>query len=389
MESKDIEKLLLELQTIVDEKKKEQFNEKKAGNSINLFSILNMETDEVNSHSAFIFELLNPTGSHGLGDTFLKLFIECIPLRNIEEKSKLITNTAIVEKEKYIDEVDLENETGGEIDIIITFKNPFYQIVIENKINAKDQPAQLARYHNYCKSKGKYFTLFYLTKDGHEPSELSTGKETLLHYWDCISYQKHIKQWLERCLKKTNPSSLLSGCIKQYIKLINKITGQEFNTNMNKKILNIMLQHNEEIVSIWENWDEWQKLLVEKVIKRIAKKTNCNYSFYKDNYAWIWDNGYWVCFIPKEYPDIKIWFGKEGTFNPYYYIEKNNITKLQKKLECMDDASDSIHKYGSKYIDSKYFKWDISMAQAILNGEFEQYMTNCIQEILRDPNFPK
>ena len=42
----------------------------------NIFSILRKSSDEVNLHSKFIYELLNPNGSHQQGDIFLNLFIE-------------------------------------------------------------------------------------------------------------------------------------------------------------------------------------------------------------------------------------------------------------------------------------------------------------------------
>ncbi len=36
----------------------------------NIFSILRDSSDEVNLHSKFIYELLNPLGSHGMRDSF-------------------------------------------------------------------------------------------------------------------------------------------------------------------------------------------------------------------------------------------------------------------------------------------------------------------------------
>jgi len=43
------------------------------GENFNIFRILKVESSEVKTHSAFIAELLNPNGSHGQKDTFLKL----------------------------------------------------------------------------------------------------------------------------------------------------------------------------------------------------------------------------------------------------------------------------------------------------------------------------
>lgn len=49
---------------------------KSSNEDFNIFSILRMETDEVNTHSRFIAELLNPKGIHFQGEVFLELFIK-------------------------------------------------------------------------------------------------------------------------------------------------------------------------------------------------------------------------------------------------------------------------------------------------------------------------
>ena len=49
---------------------------RKTGENFNVFSIMNMEWDEVKTHSAIIGELLNPKGTHAQGSVFQKLFID-------------------------------------------------------------------------------------------------------------------------------------------------------------------------------------------------------------------------------------------------------------------------------------------------------------------------
>ena len=48
---------------------------RKRGESFNVFDILGLSTNEVRLHSAFLAELLNPNGTHGLGSQFLFAFI--------------------------------------------------------------------------------------------------------------------------------------------------------------------------------------------------------------------------------------------------------------------------------------------------------------------------
>ena len=51
---------------------------KQSGEDFNIFSVMSMESDEVFTHSALLAELLNPSGSHGLGSAPLKLFVHRI-----------------------------------------------------------------------------------------------------------------------------------------------------------------------------------------------------------------------------------------------------------------------------------------------------------------------
>jgi hypothetical protein len=63
--------------------------------NFNVFSIVRNDCDEVNLHSKFLYEILNPNGSHKKGDIFLQLFLSGVGL------SDFITteNSTIFEKE--------------------------------------------------------------------------------------------------------------------------------------------------------------------------------------------------------------------------------------------------------------------------------------------------
>ena len=71
----------------------------------NIFSILNVDRDEVHTHSAMLSELLNPKGSHGQGDAFLKLF-----LKDVVHKEDLNTQAAEILTEFSIGSIS-EDET--------------------------------------------------------------------------------------------------------------------------------------------------------------------------------------------------------------------------------------------------------------------------------------
>lgn len=160
--------LLSQISKIVEQEKKLQETAMSNGEYFNMFEILGVSRNEVRLHSAFIADLLNPKSRHGLGDACLKCFLD---ENNID--IEIATETVNVSVEYYIGPVSKDGNRGGRIDILIEDLHN-HVIVIENKIDAEDQPSQLLRYHNFIQDNKKNGILIYLTKDGHEASEIST-----------------------------------------------------------------------------------------------------------------------------------------------------------------------------------------------------------------------
>ncbi|SOD14334.1 PD-(D/E)XK nuclease family protein [Pedobacter xixiisoli] len=197
------------------------------GNNFNVFRILKLESSEVRMHSAFLAELLNPKGSHGQKDAFLKLFIDmfCYKGRQID------TQSAEVFVEKYIGTVNYEDPDGGRIDIYIKDKYNNY-LTIENKIYAGDQDGQLARYHKHA----AHSDLFYLTLEGEIPSEKSRRGLEQDKDFKCISYKENIINWLEACRKEVAIIPIVREAISHYINLIKYLTNQTTNHNMEQEL---------------------------------------------------------------------------------------------------------------------------------------------------------
>lgn len=215
--------------------------EKITGENFNVFSVLKMDSKEVRMHSAFIGELLNPNGSHGLKEEPLKIFIDLLKSKFDkteikEEETKLIadkfilnTESTITTIEKYIGFTNDDKTEGGRIDILIEDKNK-KAIIIENKIYAFEQTNQLIRYNNYSKEA----PILYLTLEGAAPT--SHGDLIVNRHYFNISYKEDIKEWLELCLKEAVEYPMLREVIKQYIYLIKKLTNQTTNNRMNNEI---------------------------------------------------------------------------------------------------------------------------------------------------------
>ena len=112
----DIEKtqeLLSNIHTIVTDYENYSLS---TGEKFNVFEILGRTTDECGTHSAFIAEMLKPSGSHGFGSAFLSLFINEL---GIDKLSSFDIDSANIEIERSIGNVVDDNEKGGRIDILL------------------------------------------------------------------------------------------------------------------------------------------------------------------------------------------------------------------------------------------------------------------------------
>ncbi len=222
---------LLDQIRILSKKRKEQEDERKSrGDYFNLFQDLGLISDEVRLHSSIIATLLNPCGSHGQKDKYLKAFIEMLcgldknmPMDYLDTGNKNVS----VQVEKTIG--PLTEERGGRIDLYITdTKN---RLIIENKIYAGDQHHQMKRYWNYGIEKGgkDSFKLIYLTLYGDNPNRDSLDELNEGQYM-CISYKYDIMSWLDKCLQLSASQPLVRETIVQYMNTIKILT----NSNMNK-----------------------------------------------------------------------------------------------------------------------------------------------------------
>lgn len=259
VEIKDLKKVLKDSNKII--KHHEELSKAK-GDHFNLFSILDIETKENKTHSAFLAELLNPKGSHSLGDVFLKHFLTII---NASEK--IISSKTNVKIEHHIGVVKLNNKkgedpskaSGGRIDIYLedTSKN---SISIENKIHASDQEAQIQRYCNYKKSNN---TVYYLTLKGEDPSEGSRLELEANTDFFNISYKTNIIAWLELCLKEVPNFTALREAINQYILLIKKLT-HTLDNKAENELFDTMTDYLDESKFIVDNYQKLVNTIRDK-----------------------------------------------------------------------------------------------------------------------------
>lgn len=219
------------------------FNEEKAilsGENFNIFSIMKMESDEVFTHSAIIAELLNPKGSHGMKDEFLKAFYTIV----LQKEFNLNIEEVHCKAEEHIGFKNEDQRTGGRLDIVLKDykKNGF---VIENKIFAGEQANQLLRY----KAKYPNAELLFLTLFGDDSKQKSSDEIV----YTSISYENDIKNWIEECTKLSFNKPIIRETLLQYLHLIKKLTHQTTNKEMKEKILEIIGENFEASQEIYNN----------------------------------------------------------------------------------------------------------------------------------------
>ena len=213
-----MENLLAQIGLIVN---KYEEIEKVNATNFNIFSILKLERNEVETHSYFIYELLNPQGTHNQGDIFVKLFITTVLGLDINDDSVI--------------KVKREDLTSNNRRIDFTIQTSKYQIGIEMKIDAQDQDEQLNDYLIELKKNAvnsQEAKLYYLTLFGYEASKSSVRGLKLNKDYYAISFSVEILKWLEKCIEKSATIPILREGLVQYKNLINKITNK---TDKNKE----------------------------------------------------------------------------------------------------------------------------------------------------------
>lgn len=197
---KNLKLLLKEIMLI---NQKNSILKRESADGFNIFSVLLKTSDEVNLHSKFIHELLNPKGSHQQGSLFLNLFLKEMEVTPLKGK------------------VSLYREKDN-IDILI--QSSAHSIIIENKIYTQDHSFQLSRYVSIIEREGyakEDISLVYLTLFGEEPREQELEIDVTL-----LSYQKNICSWIEASLEHTKTIPILHETLKQYLDIINGLTHQ-------------------------------------------------------------------------------------------------------------------------------------------------------------------
>lgn len=335
------------------ESKYKELNKSKAY-GFNIFSILLKSGDEVNLHTKFIYELLNPKGRHHQGKLFLDLFL----------------NELSIEKNPETLEVFRERDN---IDILLQSLNS--AIIIENKIHTQDHSLQLSRYWENIKSQGykpSHIYLIYLTLFGEKPLEVSMQHKVMV-----ISYRKEITSWLKKCIESVATIPILKETLVQYLNLIQDLTKPSNKKGMTMALKELLLKEknlqtiielslavNEAKIDVQFNF--WQSLLTNLFPSYAFSFYNVNTDKGLDEsirrYYELQKNGkdYGIEYQVEE----NLYFFVELRSNLYYgfYFEDESIIELEQEkalnaleVEWFEKSNGIYWKYPSKRLDFQSF----------------------------------
>ena len=215
MNENNIIQLLDEVKKIVIRNHAESFRQ---GKEFNIFYIQGIASDEVRV-CRFMKELLDPKGSHGQGDIFLRRFMTDV-LKTDDFFSDAEYRNARVTQEELTD-------NGRRIDLVIHIKG-HRLFPVEVKIYASDQTDQCCDYYRYARSLDPETKIYYLTLDGHEPSDESK-RDLQPGQFECLSFSDDILTWLDDCLNASGLERIYSvrELLIQFRDVIRKLTGRQ------------------------------------------------------------------------------------------------------------------------------------------------------------------
>ena len=231
----------------------------------NIFTLFHGFSDEVNLHSNFIASLLDPNGDHYKGDLFLKLFLETCGIDDFG----IDTSRATVFKEfKHID---------------IYISDGKKHIILENKVYAKDQPTQIARYIETIQNEGaedEDICVLYLHPDGELPDKQSFGDfyakllgENPSIKFKVISYGKEILEWIDKCKNEVSNLTDLNIFLSQYKDVIEMIYDRykRIDEMETANLVEIFKENYTAVSEIANNYQEMRKKIIDKFFKNVKE----------------------------------------------------------------------------------------------------------------------
>jgi hypothetical protein len=168
--------------------------------------------------------LLDPSGSHAQHALFLGNFLDVVQAAaQRQRKTFQLPRPESAQVWRCRREVPLPE---GQADVVL--HGPGLLLIIENKILAGDQEAQLRRYWNFATAEAEAKRLLpviiYLTPDGHPPPAQSVSNSPgLAEKLVLLSYHDDIHQFILRSVEALHAVSV-AEILRQYAALVRNLT---------------------------------------------------------------------------------------------------------------------------------------------------------------------
>ena len=269
-EKEDFEKLFMAMSKGYMAAKAQADRQRAMGkHDYNIFTLFHGFSDEVNLHSNFIASLLDPNGDHYKNDLFLKLFLETC---DIDDLSIDTSRTTVFKEFKHID---------------IYISDGKKHIILENKVYAKDQPTQIARYIEAIKKEGaedEDIYVLYLHPDRELPKENSLGgyklnqdntkleKDGSSINFKVISYGKEILEWIDRCKNEVSNITDLNVFLSQYKDVIEMIYDRykRIDEMNNEDLIEIFKDNYRAVSDIVSNYEQTRRKIINDFFQNIS-----------------------------------------------------------------------------------------------------------------------
>ena len=393
-EKEDFENLFVQMNEGYMTAKAEADRQRAMGkHDYNIFTLFHGFSDEVNLHSNFIASLLDPNGDHYKGDLFLKIFLETCGIDDFSIDTSIAT---VLKEFKHID---------------IYISDGKKHIILENKVYAKDQAAQIARYIETIiqnkDAEDEDIYVLYLHPDGDLPKEYSLGdyktnqdetklvKKGSTINFKVISYEDEISNWIDKCKNEVSNITDLNVFLSQYKDVIEMIYDRykRIDEMEKAKLVEIFKENYTAVSEIANNYQETRKKIIYGFFSNAAKILRGD-SEIKSVYDIKTEENqdYRPIIITKKNPkDGEIWekfyFTVEFQKSPYSmpYVgfrrkeDKNTNAKNYKK-PCEDQLKKQTEYFLA--VDELYKDVNIDICKKIIEEEFKPEtfakMTNAI-----------
>ena len=236
---------------------------------VNIFDVLKLKDHEIR-HSNVLAWLLDPHGSHGMGDEFLKLFISRVIRANpalhydVLKWCYLDVSDCEIQREKHWQNIGSRDS----LDILITAYQPHgldYVIAVENKVKASEGQDQTEKYRRHieqeCPAAEKMYV--FLTAKEEKPSD---------DRWAVLSY-KEIYEMLDHVLNHCSFSREAELIINNYRKVCAEIMGIT-DEALRAKVAKIYREHKDEIDLIMKYKPDLQWDVADYLGEKLQEQAN-------------------------------------------------------------------------------------------------------------------